>query len=71
MTEESEATHLQNLAALLGCLEFAGIHLKHDNCLFMISEVEYLGHSISAKGITPVYEKIKAIKDAPQPQDVL
>ena len=36
----------------------------------MISEVEYLGHSISAKGIQPISEKVRAIRDAPRPQDV-
>ena len=67
VTGESETAHLQNLAALLERLESAGIRLKREECSFMISEVEYLGHSISAKGI----QKVRAIRDAPRPQDIL
>ena len=70
VTGESEATHLQNVAALLEWLESAGVRLKREKCYFMVSEVEYLGHSISAKGIQPVIVKVRAIKDAPRPQDV-
>ena len=36
----------------------------------MLPRVEYLGDSISAKGIQPVREKVRAIRDAPQPQNI-
>jgi len=70
VTGESEAAHLKNLAAVLQRLESAGVRLKREKCSFMIPEVEYLGHSISAKGVQPVTEKVRAIRDAPRPQDV-
>ena len=70
VTGESETAHLQNLAAVLEYLESAGIRLKREKCSFTISEVKYLGHSISAKGIQPISEKVRAIRDAPRPQDV-
>ena len=54
ITGESEAAHLQNLAAALEWLEFAGVRQTHEKYFFMISEVEYLGQSISAKGTQPV-----------------
>ena len=49
VTGESEVAHLHNLAAVLERLESAGVRLKNQKCSFMMSEVEYLGHSISAK----------------------
>ena len=67
VTGESEAAHLQNLAAVLKRLEYAGVRLKREKYFFMISEVEYLDHSISAKGIQLVSVKVRAIKDAPRP----
>ena len=70
VTWESEAAHLQNLAGVLERLEYAGFCLKREKCFFMISEVEYLGHSISAKGILPVSVKVRAVKHAPRPRDV-
>ena len=36
---ESKAAYLRNLATVLDRLEFAGIHLKRENCAFMLSEV--------------------------------
>ena len=36
----------------------------------MIPEVEYLGHSISAEGVHPVKEKVRAVMEAPRPQNV-
>ena len=71
MTGDLEAAHLQNLASVLERLEPAGVRLTRDKCFFMISEVEDFGHSISAKGIQPVNVKVRAIKYAPRPQDVL
>ena len=70
VTVESEAAHLQNLAAVLELLESAGFCLKREKCFFMISEVEYLGHSISAKGKQPVSVKVRALKHDPRLRDV-
>ncbi len=36
----------------------------------MCPEVEYLGHIISASGLHPTQEKVKALKDAPTPTSV-
>ena len=36
----------------------------------MMNQVEYLGMSISYKGMSPVLEKAQAIQEAPGPQDV-
>ena len=36
----------------------------------LVPSVEYLGHIIDAKGLHPSPEKIRAIKDAPEPQNV-
>ena len=35
----------------------------------MQKDVEYLGHRISSEGIYPTAEKLRAIKDAPAPQN--
>jgi hypothetical protein len=36
----------------------------------MLPCVEYLGHTISAHGLQPTSEKVKAIKEAPVPTNV-
>ena len=52
ITGTSEEEHWKNPSGvLLLRLENAGIHLKKGKCNFMLSEVQYLGHKISAKGL--------------------
>ena len=70
VTGTSEEEHLKNLSEVLSRLENAGLHLKKDKCSFMLPEVQYLGHKISARGLEPSDEKIKAIKEAPTPENV-
>ena len=70
VTGKSEAEHHQNLDEVLTRLEQAGLRLKRSKCFFMLSSVEYLGHKISAQGLQPTDEKIRAIKEAPAPKDV-
>ena len=59
--------HLNNLTAVLTRMQEAGLRLKREKCSFCVSEVEYLGHIISAEGLKPSPNKIKVIVDAPQP----
>ena len=70
ITGTSEEEHLKNLSEVLLRLENAGIHLKKDKCSFMLPEVQYLGHKISAKGLEPSEGKVKAIRKAPTPKNV-
>jgi len=44
--------------------------LKPEKCFFMLQKVEYLGHKISAKGLEPTQEKVRAIMEAPAPRNV-
>ena len=70
VTGISEDDHLKNLDEILQGLGNAGLHLKREKCSLMLPEVQYLGHKISAKGLEPTDEKIKAIGEAPTPQNV-
>ena len=70
VTGETEIDHLKNLNAVLECLKTAGIHLKWEKCKFMLPEVEYLGHIISADGLKPSQSKVKAVEEAPVPTNV-
>ena len=70
ITGQSDQEHLTNLSAVLQKLAAAGMKLKPTKCFFMLQEVEYLGHKISAKGLEPTQEKVQAIIDAPAPRNV-
>ena len=66
----NDQEHLTNLSAVLQKLASAGMKLKPDKCFFMLQEVEYLSHKISAKGLEPIPEKVRAIVEAPAPRNV-
>ena len=66
----TEIEHLQHLTDVLTLLGNAGIRLKKDKCAFMLPSVEYFGHTISAEGLQPTSEKIRAITAVPTSKDV-
>ena len=61
--------HMDTLEQVLSRLKKAGFKLQQ-KCLFMASEVVYLGHKIDAQGLHPLAEKVEAIQAAPVPKDV-
>ena len=70
ITGKIDQEHLSNLHAVLMRLSGAGMKLKPEKCFFMLQELEYFGHTISAKGIQPTTKKIRAILEAPPPTNV-
>ena len=62
--------HLHNLNEVLQCLESAGLHLNKEKYSFCRPEVDYIGHTISAEGLTPSPSKIRAITEVSQPGNV-
>ncbi len=70
VTGASDAEHLRNLETVISRLEKAGLWLKKNKCAFMLTEVEYLGHKISRRGLQPTTEKVRAVANAPPPQNV-
>ncbi|XP_064211658.1 uncharacterized protein LOC103313554 isoform X2 [Tribolium castaneum] len=63
-------TGLNNLRTVFQLLRQFGLTLKLSKCCFFGSQIEYLGHEISAEGIKPGETKIKAVTAFPKPTDV-
>ena len=70
VTGRDDTEHLQNLSEVLRRVADAGMHLRKDKCYFMRPQVEYLGHTISSRGIQPTQNKVEAIRYAPTPANV-
>ena len=70
VTGETEQQHLETLDVMLERLSKAGLRLKHEKCAFMLQSVEYLGHKISAEGLQPTKDKVRAITEAPARRNV-
>ena len=61
--------HLQRLSNVLQQLRKAGLKLRVCKCHYAGTEVHFLGHVVSAAGISPDTEKIRAVSDFPVPRD--
>ena len=70
VTGNSPEEHLSNLEVVLTRLKDAGLRLKKKKCAFMLEVIEYLGHKISADGLAPTEEKVRAVNDAHAPLNV-
>lgn len=62
--------HEERLLKVLGRLEEAGLKVSLDKCQFCQPKVKYLGHIVSAGGVSPDPAKIEAITTWPQPIDL-
>ncbi|XP_058868762.1 uncharacterized protein K02A2.6-like [Acipenser ruthenus] len=70
VTGRNEIEHLNNLDAVLQHLEEYGLRVQKDKCEFFKQSLEYLGHIIDATGLHKSPGKVKAIVDAPAPENV-
>ena len=65
---KSRKEHDERLTAVLNRAKETGIRFNKDKCEFAKDQVKYFGHIISKEGIKPDPEKIKAIRDMPNPK---
>ena len=67
---KSEQEHKEHLKIILQVLREHQLYAQLSKCDFYKNKIQYLGHMISADGISVDPEKIKAIIDWPVPKDV-
>ena len=60
-------THLIHLRRLFMKLQEADLKCKEVTCNFLKKHIQYFGHIVSGKGITPIPEKLACIKEMPPP----
>ena len=70
VTGKTEEDHMSNLRNVLQRLEESGMKLKCEKIELMSDAVTYLGHRISANGVNATEERITALRNAKQPNDV-
>src|SRR5512138_3711058 len=67
---QSEEDHQHHLRRVLGKLREHQLYAKLSKCEFWLSEVKFLGHVISAKGVAVDPETVTAVTDWKQPKTV-
>ena len=70
VASEDEASHLVHLQQTFSILRSNGLVLNKSKCQFLQKEVEYLGHKISAAGISPLPSGVEAVASYPKPSTV-
>ena len=62
--------HNDRLHRVLARMESAGLKLRLDKCHIDVPRITYLGFVIDKSGVHPTEEKIRAVVNAPAPQNV-
>ena len=66
----SQEDHKRNLVAALQRIADSKMTLNYDKCLFFKKQVPFLGSAISAEGLVPRPEKLRAITEMVEPNPV-
>ena len=61
------STHEQDLKKVFSRLQEYGIQINVEKSTFGVSTIDFLGHTVSSTGITPLQPKCEAIKQFPKP----
>ena len=70
VASSSREEHYSHLKELFQRLDEFGLVVNPDKCTFGVESVEFLGHHVSAKGVSPLPEKVNAIVDFPVPTSI-
>ena len=62
--------HDNNLKQLLARARETGLTLNRDKCVFLKTELSYIGHLLTSDGVKPDPNKASAIRNMPPPADV-
>ena len=62
--------HEEHLREVFWRFELHGLVLNGEKCQLGMAELDYLGHHVSASGITPIKDKVAAINNFPRPDTV-
>jgi hypothetical protein len=62
--------HLLDVRTVLERLQAAGLVLNGEKCIFAASEVKFLGHRVTSSGVSPLPEKVEAVRRHPRPGTV-
>ena len=70
MAGATEEEHFRIIAEVLGKLDQHGMTVNKAKCPFFKPQIGFCGHLINADGLHKSQEKIKAVSEAPTPQNV-
>ena len=66
---KSREQHWTHPCTLFAILTANGLALNLEKCVFAVSELDFLGHRITAAGVAPLRDNVQVILDFPKPTD--
>ncbi|XP_069095359.1 gypsy retrotransposon integrase-like protein 1 [Pleurodeles waltl] len=66
---KTSSEHNVILNKVLSILRERGMTVSRSKCKFLCTEIEYFGHTLSADGIKPKEDLLKAIREVPRPKN--
>ena len=63
----TEEEHLERMRVVFDCLHEHGLKLKPSKCDMFKTEINYLAHHVSKKGVLPSKKNLEAIAECPPP----
>ena len=69
VASHSPQEHHQHLKQLFTLLSSNGLVINKAKCVFGADEIDFLGHHVSAAGITPLPDRIAALQNSSAPTD--
>ena len=70
VASETEEQHREHLRILFERLNQYGVVINLAKCEFGVDEIAFLGHTVNAQGIKPLADRVKAINEAPLPENL-
>ncbi|XP_076176653.1 uncharacterized protein LOC143151438 [Ptiloglossa arizonensis] len=67
IASENEVEHKEHLRLLFNRLNRYGIVINAAKCTFGVSEIEFLGYTVSRDGVKPLAERVEAIRNFAKP----
>ena len=62
--------HIKHIRAVLSILRKNGLIIKPNKCIWATNSLEFLGHTVSDKGMSPLPSKVAAVRNFPTPTTV-
>jgi hypothetical protein len=70
IASRSAEEHRHHLRQALLRLQENGLVINREKCVFGRQEVEFLGHRVAASGVSPLPERVAAIRQFPRPKNI-
>lgn len=70
VVSDSLSSHVEDLQKVFNRLRLFGLRANREKCMFARDQVTYLGHVVSAKGIQPDPDKVRAVQEMAPPSNL-